>query len=140
MVWIKDIWVYFLDEPDVAAAYLSRYNDEVYFYEQDGDIPNNMVKISKKFTRVGLLRDFIKENCDMKLKKLADSCTDDELRDIYHGNYSYAYSEDNFYSGWIPYGKKKIFEYVENWCEDNGFAYTSKEPDKYGKYTYLDCL
>lgn len=141
MVWIKDIWIYFLaDESNVNEAYLNRYNDEVYFFEQGEDIPEDMVKIPQKFTKVGLLRNFIDENCDKNLKKLADRCTDDELCNIYHGTYSHAYDEDNFYSEWVPYGKKKVFEYAKNWCADNGFNCTEKEPDKYDKYTYLDCL
>ena len=140
MVWIKDIWVYFLDENYVEEAYLNRCNDEVYFFKQGDAISEDMVKIPREFTKIRLLRDFIEENCDKKLKRLAAGCTDEELRRLYHCNYSYAYIEDNFYSGWIPYGKKKIFEYAKNWCADNGFKYTEKEPDKYGKYTYLDCL
>lgn len=139
MVWLKDIWIYFLDD-HIEEAYLNRCNDEIYFFERGEDIPEDAVKIPKIFSIAGLLRDFIEENCDKKLKRLADGFTDDELREFYHGNYSYAYSDDNFYSGWIPYGKKKIFEFAEQWCVDNGFKCTAKEPDKYGKYTYLDCL
>ncbi|MBD5146729.1 MAG: hypothetical protein HDT21_12610 [Ruminococcus sp.] len=90
MVWIKDIWVYFLDENYVEEAYLNRCNDEVYFFKQGDDIPEDMVKIPRKFKKVGLLRDFIEENCDNKLKRLAAGCTDEELRDLYHCNYSYA--------------------------------------------------
>ena len=135
MIWVKDVWFYFLDEDDIAKAFYDYHIEGVVFEKSDF-----CIEIPRCFTRAGLLRSFIKCSNDKKLRQLAENLSDDRLCDLYHGNYSCNYEPDNYYSQWIPFGKKIIFDYAEEWCFLNNIKCTVKENNKYDKYIYLDCL
>lgn len=138
MVWLDEIWGYFLDESDIEEAYIDPYYHELRL----SDISEDMLKIPKNFTRGELLREFINNSGDKALKKLSreiGSITDYELLDLYHKCFSPWYDPDNYYSQWVVQGKEKIMDYAERWCEINGIACTRKSRQKFETYSFLTC-
>lgn len=135
MIWIKDIWIYFLNEPDIERAYFDYNTDAVGFNPTASSI-----SIPRIFSRVELLREYIQICGDSKLIRIAHKLSDEQLCRIYHNNYSPYYDINNIYSQWIPFAKNKIFIYAEDWCFSNNIKCTKKEKNIYDKFTYLDCL
>lgn len=135
MVWIKDIWVYFLNEADIEKGYIEYGTDNILFEQNE-----SCIEIPRMFTRVGLLREFILNSNDKKLIRLSQTLSDPQLCDIYHRNYSFNYQPDNIYSQWVPYAKNRIFDYAEEWCFANNIKCSRKESEPLGKFVYLDCL
>lgn len=136
MVWLNDIYGYFLNETDIEEAYLDLFTHELCFT----DITADMLKIPRVFTRAELLREFIKNSEDDKLKKAARQIgvlSDFQLLDYYHKNFSPWYDPDNYYSQWVVYAKKKIIDFAEEWCNSNNIGCTKKETSKFETYSYL---
>ncbi len=135
MVWIKDIWIYFLkSEP---TAYIDLINGNIYF-EANGDA----IKIPKPFSKEMLLKEFIQsfENNvkynGKQLYRYFNSLNDQELVNVFHHNL-YAGNSESVYWQYFPYAKKRIFDYAEEWCIENNLSYSCKEYNAKDKYTYL---
>lgn len=136
MVWLNDIWGYFLDEKDIEEAYLDCYTNNLFFFNENQD----MLKIPRVFTRAGLLREYIKDSNDRALKNFTRKMylmSDFELLDYYHKNFSPWYAPENYYSQWVVYAKKKIIDYAEEWCNCNGIKCTRKQTNPFETYIFL---
>lgn len=139
MVWLNDIWGYFLDEKDIEEAYLDYYTNRLFFFNENQDM-QDMLKIPRVFTRAGLLREYIKDSNDRVLKKIIQKMnllSDFELLDYYHKNFSPWYDPENYYSQWVVYAKKKIIDYAEEWCNSNGIKCTRKQTNQFETYSFL---
>lgn len=135
MVWLNDIYGYFLDEADIEEAYLDLYTNELTF-NNVGDT----LRLPRPFTRAGLLREYIKGSSDRELKKFISKMelmSDHELLDHYHRNFSPWYDPENYYSQWVVYAKEKIIDHAEDWCSSNGIKCTRKQKDRFETYTFL---
>lgn len=132
MVWIKDIWIYFLNESYIEFAHLDVENGQIFFEECEYSI-----KIPRVFTRVSLLRSYISKLGDIRLIKEIASVNDLDLLKFFHEYYLPYYSSENEYSKWVEYGKEEIFEYAKKWCCNNNIKCTTKEQNNLEKLTYL---
>ena len=135
MVWIKDIWIYFLkSEP---TAYVDLYSNNIYFESND-----DTIEIPKPFSKEILLRDFtqsFKDSVKYNGKQLYccfNKLNDQELVNVFHHNL-YSSNSDSIYWQYFPYAKKRIFDYAEEWCIANNLSYSCKEYNTHNKYTYL---
>ncbi|MDE7295262.1 MAG: hypothetical protein K2N72_12640 [Oscillospiraceae bacterium] len=142
MVFLDEIWKYFLDAAQIKKAYIYIPASEFYLPDDEESINSdtNFAEIPRQFTQGGLLREFIKNSSNKSLKKLArqvDSMTDFELLDHYHKNYSPWFDEDNYYSEWVVEGKEKIIDFAEEWCASNGIKCTRKKRKKFETYSAL---
>lgn len=135
MVWLNDIWGFFLDEKDVEDACIDICTNEICFDAEDRDV----LKIPRIFKRAELLREFIRNSPDRKMINLArrlDEFSDFRLLDLFHKNYSPWYDPDNYYSKWVEAGKEKIVDFAEEWCNCNNIPCTRKMISR-ELYTFL---
>ncbi|MDE6593212.1 MAG: hypothetical protein K2K57_09145 [Oscillospiraceae bacterium] len=142
MIILDDIWEYFIDDAQIKKAYIDIPASELYLPDDDESInaDADFAEIPRQFTQGGLLREFIKNSSDKRLKKLArevDSMTDFELLDHYHKKYSPWFDEDNYYSEWVVEGKEKVIDFAEEWCFSNGIKCTRKKRKKFETYSAL---
>lgn len=83
MVWINDIWFYFLDEYDIPIAYLNSNNGLIYMENND-----DFLQIPKPFKRTELLRMYVLSTNNKKLIKEIEQVSDYNLREYFHCKYS----------------------------------------------------
>lgn len=142
MIFLDDIWEYFIDAAQIKKAYIYIPASELYLPDDDESINANAdyKEIPRRFTQGELLREFIKSSSDKSLKRLApkvDSMTDFQLLEHYHKNYSPWFAEDNYYSEWVVNGKEKIIDFAEEWCASNGIKCTRKKRKRFETYSAL---
>lgn len=134
MVFIKDIWFYFLDEFDIPTGYLDEFNGSIHEERVEGLIP-----IPKVFKRLDLLREYILNTHDSKLIRELNNISDENLREYFHCKYS-PYFDLTYYphSNWLVYSKKRLVDYAEEWCWNTGIKCTKKECNDYRGFVYLE--
>lgn len=133
MIWIKDIWIYFIDEPNIPIAYIDDVSGQLFFESNDFT-----AKIPRCFKRTELLRKYIYTLGNKKLIKTVKELDDAHLPRFYHQNYApYPEIEGDVYSLYPSYGKKIIFDFAEQWCINNGFKYCKKDPEPWKGLSYL---
>lgn len=142
MIFLDEIWEYFIDDAHIKKAYIDISASELYLPDNDEALNGDtgFAEIPRQFTQGGLLREFIKNSNDKNLIKLArnvGSMTDSELLDHYHKNYLPWFDEDNHYSEWVVEGKVKIIDFAEEWCASNGIKCTRKKKKKFETYSAL---
>ena len=125
MVWINNIWFYFLDEKDIGSVY----------EENDSELIN----IPKVFKRIELLKDYVLNTNDSKLIREINNVPDKDLREYFHCKYSPYFDLENYpHSSWLIHSKKRLVDYAIEWCWNNGIKCTAKECDDYSGFVYLE--
>ncbi len=129
MVWIQDIWFYFLQSEE--TAYVDIYNGSIYH-----EFSEDTVEIPKPFTKLMMLRDYtstfadsVKYGDGKKLVRYFAGLNDEEMRQEFHHR---MYSEqdnisDSLYWSFFPYAKERLFDYAEEWCIANNLKFTRKD-------------
>jgi hypothetical protein len=101
MVFIKDIWMYFLDEEWIENAYIDietgSISDEEYDYT---------IRIPKIFKRLELLKSYIADCGDKKFQREMNEVPDKTLLSYLYQHYLPYTLPDYKHYQWIIYAKK----------------------------------
>lgn len=134
MIWINNIWFYFLDEDDIPIGYLDEYSG--FVYEENN---NGLITIPKFFKRIELLKEYILSTHDNRLIREINNVSDKNLREYFHCKYSPYFDLKNYpHSNWLIYSKKRLVDYAVEWCWNNGIKCTAKKCDDYSGFVYLE--